>query len=144
MKAITIKQPWATLIALGEKKFETRSWQTKHRGPLAIHAGQSVDKGACEDIEIKLALKKHGITSYKELPTGSVVATAVIVECHKVIKDWCEFGVAETDKGSKIEGDEYWFGYYDEDCFAWELADVQALGEPVPAKGQLSLWNWEQ
>ena len=40
MKAITIIQPWATLIALGEKQFETRSWFTKHRGELAIHAGK--------------------------------------------------------------------------------------------------------
>jgi hypothetical protein len=44
MKAITIIQPWATLIALGEKKFETRSWTTKYRGPLAIHAGMKWGK----------------------------------------------------------------------------------------------------
>ncbi|MFF5994262.1 ASCH domain-containing protein [Lysinibacillus sp. KU-BSD001] len=142
MKAITIKQPWATLIALGEKKFETRSWQTKHRGSLAIHAGKSVDKEACDDIEIKLALAKHGITSYKQLPIGAVIATAEMVQCHGITKDWCEFGVAETDKGAKIEGDEYWFGYYEEGRYAWELANVKVLEEPVPAKGQLSLWEW--
>ncbi|GLC88685.1 ASCH domain-containing protein [Lysinibacillus piscis] len=143
MKAITIKQPWATLIALGEKKFETRSWQTKYRGQIAIHAGKSVDKEACEDKEIKQALAKHGITSYKQLPSGAVLATANMIECHAITKDWCEFGVAETDKGVKIEGDEYWFGYYEEGRYAWELDNVQVLPEPVPAKGKLSLWEWD-
>lgn len=40
MKAITIWQPWAMLIALLEKGNETRGWPTKHRGPLAIHAAK--------------------------------------------------------------------------------------------------------
>lgn len=41
MKALTIRQPWAALIAAGVKTIETRSWPTKHRGPLAIHAGKA-------------------------------------------------------------------------------------------------------
>jgi hypothetical protein len=44
MKALTLIQPWATLVALGEKQIETRSWDTKYRGPLAIHAGKKIDK----------------------------------------------------------------------------------------------------
>lgn len=43
MKVISIIQPWATLIALGEKKFETRSWKTKYHGELAIHAIKKID-----------------------------------------------------------------------------------------------------
>lgn len=38
MKALTLWQPWATLVALGVKTIETRSWSTSYRGPLAIHA----------------------------------------------------------------------------------------------------------
>ena len=38
MKVLTIKQPWATLIMQGNKRFEFRSWQTKYRGDLLIHA----------------------------------------------------------------------------------------------------------
>ena len=41
MKALTLYQPWATLIAIGAKKIETRSWGTNYRGPLAIHAGKN-------------------------------------------------------------------------------------------------------
>ena len=38
MKALTIWQPWASLIAGGAKQYETRSWATQYRGPIAIHA----------------------------------------------------------------------------------------------------------
>ncbi|MDX5091650.1 ASCH domain-containing protein, partial [Lactobacillus crispatus] len=75
MKAITIHQPWATLIALGEKQFETRSWETKYRGPLAIHAGKKVDKEICLEEPFRSVLAKHGITA-EILPTGAVVAIA--------------------------------------------------------------------
>lgn len=87
MKAITIKQPWATLIALREKQFETRSWQTKHRGKIAIHAGKTIDKEACKNENIATALNKHGIVLTTDLPTGSIIAIANLVDCHKVIHD---------------------------------------------------------
>lgn len=141
MKAITIKQPWATLIALGEKKFETRSWQTKYRGIIAIHAGKSIDKNACNDSWIKGVLKEHGITSYNDLPTGAFLATAELVECHKVI---ATLGyVSVFTNGKTIEGLEVAFGDYTEGRYAWELDNLKVLDEPIEAKGQLSLWNWD-
>ena len=45
MKVLTIKQPWATLIMQGDKRFEFRSWQTKYRGDLLIHAGKGIEPG---------------------------------------------------------------------------------------------------
>lgn len=142
MKAITIKQPWATLIALGEKKFETRSWQTKYRGPLAIHAGKSIDKDACEDSWIKGVLKEHGITSYKDLPTGVVLATVELVDCYKVEATLGHASV--LTKGKTLNGLEVAFGDYTEGRYAWELTNLQVLPEPMPAKGQLSLWEWNK
>ena len=44
MKAISIHQPWASLIALGEKHYETRNWKPQHRGPIIIHASKSFSK----------------------------------------------------------------------------------------------------
>ena len=143
MKAITIMQPWASLIAIGEKTFETRSWPTKHRGPIAIHAGKTIDKEACEDKEIKQALAKHGITSLNQLPKGVVVATAEIKECHKITNDLCELREAETHTGLQINGSEYFFGFYEEGRFAWELENVIKLSSPIPAKGQQRLWEWQ-
>lgn len=140
MKAISIKQPWATLIALGEKEFETRSWQTKYRGRIAIHASKQIDKEAC--IAFATALKKYGITSIKELPTGVMLATVNLVDCHKVIQD--EYGTkAKMHNGLIISGNEYDYGNYDEGRYAWELDSVQVLPSPVPAKGKLSLWEWD-
>ena len=141
MKAITIKQPWATLIVLGEKKFETRSWQTKYRGPIAIHAGKTIDKNACNDSWIKGVLKEHGITSYNDLPTGVVLATAELRECHKVIVTLGYVSVFTS--GKAIEGLEVAFGDYTEGRYAWELDNLKVLDETIPAKGQLSLWNWD-
>ena len=48
MKTITIKQPYASLIAAGIKKYEFRTWKSKYRGKLLIHAGKGIDKKAME------------------------------------------------------------------------------------------------
>lgn len=140
LKAITVKQPWATLIAIGEKKFETRSWQTKHRGQIAIHAGKSIDKEACEDVIIKLVLKEYGIMSYKELPTGVVLATAELVDCYKVEATIGFVSVLSNEK--TLEGLEVALGDYTEGRYAWELTNLQTLSNPIAAQGHLSLWEW--
>ncbi|MEK3726805.1 MULTISPECIES: ASCH domain-containing protein [unclassified Lysinibacillus] len=141
MKAVTIKQPWATLIALGVKKFETRSWQTKHRGQIAIHAGKSIDKDACNEYWIKSTLVEHGIKSFEELPTGVVIAVADLIDCYKV-KATVGF-VSVLSKGKALDGLEVAFGDYTEGRYAWELANLQVLSEPIAAKGKLSLWEWQ-
>lgn len=82
MKVITIRQPWATLIALGEKKFETRSWSTNYREELAIHAGKSLDRQACLDSRINKVLNKHGIIFMSDLPVGAIIAIVQLTECH--------------------------------------------------------------
>lgn len=141
MKALTIKQPWATLIALGEKQYETRSWQTKYRGKIAIHAGKTIDKEACQYPEIKQALNKHGIVLLSQLPTGAVIAVADLTNCFQVVKDHDDF--AETT-GDIISEHEYPFGDYTEGRFAWKLEKVTVLEQPFSAKGQLSLWEWQE
>lgn len=146
MKSITIIQPWATLIALGEKQFETRSWSAKHRGPIAIHAGKKIDREACEVPEIKAALARHGYTA-DNLPTGAVVAIANMTECWSIGTDYQSRmpllynGTGGQEKRVSLKEDK--FGFYYPGRYAWELSDVQRLAEPVPAKGQQGFWNWE-
>lgn len=151
MKAITILQPWATLIALGEKHFETRSWPTKARGEIAIHAGKKIDKEVFE--EFHSTLWGYGIFLLSDLPTGSVVATASLAECWK----WDESegvllrnnpiveyeAIGKTKNRIVISDKEKSFGWYGEGRYAWEMTDVRKLPEPIPAKGQQGLWNWE-
>jgi hypothetical protein len=84
MKAITIHQPWATLIVAGEKRYETRSWQTAHRGLLAVHAARKFT----EDMRTLIgmdpffqALARHGITKPEQLPKGAVIGVAELTDC---------------------------------------------------------------
>ncbi|MBU2700609.1 hypothetical protein Ga0466249_001701 [Sporomusaceae bacterium BoRhaA] len=89
MKAITILQPWASLIACGEKKIETRLWPTKYRGPIAIHAGlgkQHID--LCRQQLFWANLWPYEIAAQyslqeridKFLPLGAVIAIADLVD----------------------------------------------------------------
>ena len=141
MKAITIKQPWATLIALGEKKFETRSWATKHRGPIAIHAGKQVDEDACHEPDIREALVRNNILNISMLPTGSVIAIATIKNCIRSAETWTDGYILEN--GERVYSPEYEFGDFTPGRYAWELTNVVQLPQPIPTKGQQGLWNWE-
>lgn len=146
MKAITIIQPWATLIALREKKFETRSWRTKYRGELAIHAGKKIDREACEVPEIKAALMRHGYTA-DNLPTGAVLAIANMTECWSIGTDYQSGmpllynGTGGTDQRVSLKEDK--FGFFYPGRYAWEMFGVKRLAEPIPSKGQQGFWNWE-
>lgn len=153
MKVISIVQPWATLIALGEKKFETRSWATKHRGELAIHASKKVDKEAFTDETIYMTLRKHGILTVNDLPTGAIVAITKLTNCYgieffngrvELVMKNIHGGVYVDVEGMEVEGNEVKFGWYDDGRFAWELSDTRQLVKPIPAKGQLGLWNYPQ
>lgn len=147
MKALTIRQPWATLIALGEKKIETRSWKTIYRGSILIHAGKSIDKKSCLREPIKSTLKNHGYTE-KNLPTGVIIAKCQLIDCIK-IKDW----VADTslkvikatlENAKAIMGNELEFGDFTPSRYAWILDNVELLKDPIPAKGKLSLWKFKE
>jgi activating signal cointegrator 1 len=136
MKALTLQQPWATLVAIGAKRYETRGWTTSHRGHVAIHAGKSFPRCAVErcihDPIVRRALLLGGIREYHELPRGAVIAIARIVDCLPT----SELVAAGLSKRQRT------FGDYGPGRWAWQLADVQLLAEPEPAQGALGLWNW--
>jgi len=146
MKAITVWQPWATLIALRLKGFETRGRRTYHHGPLAIHAGLKVDREACEREPIKSVLAEHGYTA-DNLPTGAVVATTELRECFLVKRDYLG-GVVILESDSRkthfsTTDNEFQFGDFTPGRYAWEMADVKMLPKPLLAKGQQGIWNWD-
>jgi hypothetical protein len=74
MKALSIRQPWAHLIANGIKTIENRTWRTDYRGPLLIHAGARWYDEPVEDIE-----RRYRITIPRELPLGGIVGIADLV-----------------------------------------------------------------
>ncbi|MFA4132565.1 MULTISPECIES: ASCH domain-containing protein [unclassified Brevibacillus] len=148
MKAITIHQPWATLIALGEKRFETRGWPTNYRGQIAIHAAKKVDKEICLEEPFRSVLARHGYTA-DNLPTGAVVAIAQLAGSYRIYNTIdngvhivrCPNNEYDFTKVEFIWRPESVFGYFSEGRFAWEMTDVRQIN-PVPAKGQQGLWNW--
>ncbi|MCX6021989.1 MAG: ASCH domain-containing protein, partial [Chloroflexi bacterium] len=133
MRALTLTQPFATLIAIGAKTIETRSWRTSHRGPLAIHAAAGFPRWAkelCAQEPFAAALRMAGYTEAKALPRGAVVAVCLLDDC-----------VAITEENRPAEP-EASFGDYREGRWAWQLSEVRALSEPVRARGALGLWQW--
>lgn len=141
MKVLTIRQPWASLIALGEKHIETRSWRTKYRGPLLIHAGKSVDNDICKIHPFTDVLVNHGIIFQQDMPRGIIIAKCELVDCQKIIEvdDLCG---AITESNLFVDGNEYLFGDFTPGRYAWILDNIEMLKEPIPAKGKLSLWEY--
>ncbi|MEK3874956.1 ASCH domain-containing protein [Paenibacillus sp. FSL M7-0420] len=133
MKILTIRQPWATLIALGEKQIETRTWRTAHRGELAIHAGMQVNKAICRTEPYQSLLARYGYTA-DNLPTGKIIAVSRIADCCEVTPELAQQGWPG--------GNEYVFGNYAEGRYAWKLEEVVPLVHPIPAKGRLGFWEY--
>lgn len=173
MKAITVRQPWASLIAAGVKTIETRSWSTKYRGPLAIHAGKAKPDGPWEGGEWAIAWEchppharieafayRHILSDRIDLPRGAVVATCTLADVVPIVDRWptildprCLYN--GPDYGTVIPGhpgeydpiecaDQLPFGDFTPGRYAWLLTDVTPLADPVPAKGRQGLWEWER
>lgn len=132
MKALTLWQPWATLVAIGAKRVETRSWATSYRGPLAIHAAAST-KGleACSHEPFRGTLESFGFVSPFTLPHMAIVATCELVDI-----------LPTEDIRDVLESRELAFGNYGNGRFAWLLENVYLLNPVVRTKGAQGLWNW--
>jgi len=76
MKIISIRQPWAALIVSGIKDVENRTWPTRYRGQLLIHASKEPDDTSTDDIE-----RRFGVRLPQELPLGGIVGVTEIVNC---------------------------------------------------------------
>ena len=138
MRALTLTQPWATLVAIGAKRIETRSWRTNHKGLLAIHAARSLPKNWRQFqsepfqrfLEPRCGLNGFGSPHIDRLPRGMVVAVVELVGVYP-IEEWTpSFGE-----------DEWFFGDYSPGRYAWVMRAVRELPVPVPAKGKQGLWR---
>lgn len=161
MKAITIWQPWASLLACGAKQFETRSWATSYRGPLAIHAANKplsqvapLMSNRAWQATLDLLASRYGVCTdadnWLDLPCGVIIATAELVGCHEIVRHGGRGmpadgpGWLETDHGIYEPSDqELLFGDWTPGRYAWEIANVKLLDTPIPARGKQRLWNWE-
>lgn len=153
MKGLTLTQPWATLIAAGAKRIETRSWSTDYRGPLAIHAakglgpvgGKSGFTDQCATPAFSNALgewfERFGAMRSAEragwvMPLGAIVATAQLVAVKRIDQRLRAEVLAQAVTPNEIE-----FGDYTSGRFAWYLENVKYLEHPIECKGALGLWD---
>lgn len=132
MKVLSIKEPYATLIKMKHKKIETRSWKTKYRGELYIHA--SISKAPKKLLE-KDFMKS--LVTEQDLSYGKIILKANLVDCIEMTKEWRE-------KLKKDNPQEYLLGLYEEGRYAWVLENVTPLEQPIIAKGKLGIWNYEE
>ena len=125
MKAITIQQPYAALIAEGIKEYEFRTWKTAYRGSLLIHAGKGRDQKACD------RFASYGL----EYPAGAVIAKVELTDC-MVVDDAFRRHLQKKNPEvyAGVINDPDWRGY------AFKLERVEKL-VPVPMNGKLSLWE---
>ncbi len=131
MKVLSIKEPFASLVLLGIKKIETRSWKTKYRGEIYIHA--SLTRSAIKD-------KKREERLFSLLPNNYNFKYGKII-CKAYLKD-CIYMDEKFIDNIKKDKTEYLCGHYKIGRYAWVLDDVKLVKE-VPAKGRLGIWNFE-
>ncbi|MCL5265514.1 MAG: ASCH domain-containing protein [Chloroflexi bacterium] len=132
MKALSLTQPWASLVAIGVKRIETRDWYTSYRGAIAIHASKgwtASDRALCNKEPFRRCLKR-GHLIVETLPLGAIVAVATIDQC-SLIRDPALLRISDNERA---------FGNFTKGRFAWFLKDVRPLRRPVPATGALGLW----
>ena len=131
MRALTVIEPFATLIATGVKRVENRTWPTAYRGPLAIHAGKARRYGGerVEDLAAGFGIDPALLTF------GAVVAVAELIDCVRLDGPTVPRSVAIRhpwlQEHSHAEGPE-----------CWVLANVRRLSVPIVVNGARGLWDW--
>ena len=124
MKALSLMEPWAALIAAGVKSIETRSWRTAYRGPLYIHASRAKVDQKDPHIQRLLSLLPEG-----SLHPGFVVCRCVLKDCLPMDESF--LGWIEAHPLEKLCGE------YAPGRFAWVLEQMEPLEAPVAAGSQI-------
>ena len=141
MRALTLYQPWASLISVGAKRVETRGWRTSYRGPLAIHAGRG---GARDDLLYEEPFRQAlfgdvyvpPARARELVPVGCIVATCLLVDVvpTEMTDRWLQHSGSAAERA---------FGDFSPGRYAWLLDAVAPLAEPIGCAGALKLWEPE-
>ncbi|MFE6818597.1 hypothetical protein [Streptomyces sp. NPDC057675] len=118
IQGITIKQPWTAAILAGHKTIENRLRPVWRLGLVLLHAGLQIDRPA-----LRVPLIARTIRS-RDLPTGAVIGVARLTGCHQ-----------------DQDGSPPCTEFAEPGRWHLELADVQELALPIPARGQLGPWK---
>ena len=132
LSAISILQPWAGFILSGSKRVENRTWQTRHRGPLLIHAGQNrrMLERTVPDHWFDLAgIIRHDALNRGEFKTGAVLGIVNVVDVRLAVGKQPTSWHDPPTPGRKS----YW----------WELSDAVLFDKPIEHQGRLMLFDVE-
>lgn len=121
MKAITLWQPWASLMATGLKKIETRSWHTRYRGGLLIHAAKKI-----VPIPPEIETYLEGIS----LPRGFLLCRVNLIDCRRI------------NQYNAPDPPECFFGDYRRGRYMWITELLEVFDPPIAGVGQQGLWEW--
>lgn len=125
MKVLTLKQPWATLVAEGIKKYEFRSWKTNYRGKILIHAGAKVDKEA---------MKKFAGLNLT-FPSKKILAEVEIVDCLFLDDELNKKIISENNIA---------YGNKKREGYVWMLDNIKKINYEKEINGKLGLWNYDE
>lgn len=137
MKLISLWEPWATLMAIGAKRIETRSWETSYRGWLAIHAS----KGGLGKRELAHTLSEplfRDALGTEPLNNGHIVAVVKLAECLPTEAVDCRPGVFD-DYPDLDSPNERAFGDFSPGRYGWVTERLFRLPEPIPFKAMQGL-----
>lgn len=154
MRAISLWQPWASAVALGSKRIETRHWPAGYRGPLAIHAAKRrvlselIHYGSFWNWQGALrgtGASFGGPSLHEVLPFGAIVAVVTLADCRPSES----FTVGELDTPRQPEGEygdlytwtERQMGNFEIGRYGWVLTGVRPLLKPLPFVGRQGFFN---
>lgn len=173
MKALSLDQPYASLLVMGIKQIETRGWNSKHRGELAIHAtarGPQVKHvgdyrivPVVEGGKWAPAMRNDAARGdiRTPLPCGAVVGTVYVhdvIPIVEIVKLGADEDVPEIAMVVQPDGslwhkvgpsaaefsDQLPYGDFSHGRFAHMYARPYRFESPIPASGRQRIWNWEE
>ena len=143
MKALSLHQPWATLVILGIKRIESRSWSTDHRGTIFVHAADKQSRELielCHEEPFRTALRAAGIHKWQDLPRKAVLGTVELDDCRKIVCAGASLDPHSLAMTPPAEP-ELSFGRYDPGRFAWMLDRPNKFNIPILHPGRQRLFN---
>jgi activating signal cointegrator 1 len=158
MKCLSLWQPWATLLATGKKRVETRSWELRYRGPLLIHAAKKWEpelaevavglffRGNLESLGIVFDADERAIKAGWGLPFGAIVGRVDVTDCFRTedVRDGLSEATVATGPGYRlldINISERAFGDYSPGRFAFLCANAVKFDVPIPYRGAQGLFD---
>ena len=130
LRALSMTQPWASLVMLGFKFYETRSWHTPYRGLLLLHATKNPDLSFLTSPTGRKYNLNQRWPSGKDIPLGAIIGAATLQDC-----------VPTSPLPENLTQSDFDLGDWTPGRFAWHLANVIAFNDPIPCRGFLQLWQ---